>query len=402
MLNIFKNKQNLKIQKLVAAEVKKLQASGQYPPEGVPYDVYKHFIPGVNPTDRLSQAKWMLDAYETYKLGSVSFRSVAGLFSAMLAGDGPEIYSEDERTKDFIDSFFKTNNLYTIKLQDLITYAIVYNYVTFNVKKISDLKVPLVSFATPEKIEKITENMLQFSGYPGRVQCSGPFGSAVGLGLFQRVDELKSKLEIINNKVARPTPTVEVASRAEAMQTTKAMKDEKWLLGDIWVGTGKFSFAFMPGDSVDSLTKELLVIAKTFQILFGIPVHWSGHVEEMSNRATAEELHAIMATVTQPYRDRIVEFLTRITNRAFSFSQNKIQGVQERKDFEIGLAPLNLTAFKEMVDSLISLKKERVVTPKEIRGYVPGMTPRVDISDTLESETIPDDPNNNEGVTDAL
>jgi len=334
------------------------------------------------PQNRKEQAVWLKAAFETPVKGSLSFRSTLNIFTNLIIGDYPEVSTENGRLYAFITGFFKYNNLNDTGLSDLITLAAVHNFVTFSVTRVGDTKNIKLNLKTPIDIKYSTEDMLQFDGYPGSVKSTTLFGSFIGQ--FIRSDEILSDLAKTNKKASRLTPFLKVTDEPEAIRARKSIESTGWKIGDMLVGTGDLSFVSPETGAIENMLSELSALAKQVQHRFGIPVHWLGWVKEMSNRATAEELHSIMQVVTATYRIKIVNFLRKIVDAAIILSQDSIPGgIQEKEDYTLTLAPLNLIQFQEFMGTLLKLKEAGVMSSKEVRVFVPNMDDRRDVSDAI-------------------
>ena len=107
----------------------------------------------------------------------------------------------------------------------------------------------------------------------------------------------------INNLFASPTPYFQTETKEDANNISAAIAAINWKPGKALAGNAVFTFV-SPGDShILVLKEEIVVNIQMISAITGIPVHFLGMPDLMSNRATAESLFELVyATSNKPRR----------------------------------------------------------------------------------------------------
>jgi len=121
-----------------------------------------------------------------------------------------------------------------------------------------------------------------------------------------QVDDLDKALRDwreINRLFAAPIPNLEVDDSAEAKKAYTLFKDINWKVKKMFIHSGKFSFTAPDIKGIESLEKEIISLAKLISGTTGIPVHFLGFPDLMSNRSTSTDLVGLIVTATQKERE---------------------------------------------------------------------------------------------------
>jgi hypothetical protein len=96
---------------------------------------------------------------------------------------------------------------------------------------------------------------------------------------------------------------------------------------------GKLSLLVPEVGAMENLKSEMLINAKAISAVTGIPIHWLGHVDAMSNRSTADSLYETINNAV----DEIVDTLSNDEEKKMAFWE-----VEE----DLSLRPLNDCALR--------------------------------------------------------
>ncbi len=110
----------------------------------------------------------------------------------------------------------------------------------------------------------------------------------------------------INRIFAAPTPTFTTPTRQDAEQFQKWLDGKNFRLGKALVIGGEgvsYELVGWKGDGYTTLKEETQALAKTISGTTGIPVHFLGYPELLSNRDTAENLIELIVLSTNKERN---------------------------------------------------------------------------------------------------
>ncbi|NCC60040.1 MAG: hypothetical protein EOM12_03690 [Verrucomicrobiae bacterium] len=94
----------------------------------------------------------------------------------------------------------------------------------------------------------------------------------------------------INNIFAAPTPYFKCENATDVDPLLKKLKELNWKIGKVFAGVADFQMVGMNGAGLDSLYKEIECLAKIISGATGVPVHFLGFSDLMSNRSTSTDL----------------------------------------------------------------------------------------------------------------
>jgi len=124
--------------------------------------------------------------------------------------------------------------------------------------------------------------------------------------VLRQVEDLDKELwdwRKINHLFAAPTPifTVETIEECERLQAW--IKNENWRIGkSIVIANGKFDLVCYSGEGFTTIKNALEADVTTISGSTGVPVHFLGHPELLSNRATATSLLELTELATNRER----------------------------------------------------------------------------------------------------
>jgi hypothetical protein len=110
----------------------------------------------------------------------------------------------------------------------------------------------------------------------------------------------------INAYFASPTPHFKVETRQQADQLYADLKRLNWRIGQFLVSTADFTLVSAGMAGIESVLQEISYHARALSGHTGIPVHFLGFPELLSNRATADNLFEMVGASI--LRDRRVWF----------------------------------------------------------------------------------------------
>jgi hypothetical protein len=155
-----------------------------------------------------------------------------------------------------------------------------------------------------DKPVTLKEDSFVYAKFAGRVhKADDPYPKvAKCLTQIEYLDKAIRDWREINRLFASPVPDLEFPDAADAKKAADASKDINWKTKKLISHTGKFSFKAPEMTGTDSLDREITMLAKMISGTTGVPVHFMGLPDLMSNRATAENLMELVSAATSKER----------------------------------------------------------------------------------------------------
>jgi len=268
-------------------------------------------------------------------------RTIVDVRSAFTIGDGIQVVEIDPKTKkallssagthtkeqNFIAAFIEHNNLDEEAVQEFakeaeiegrILFKLIYNedaknidlrflsYNTNHYKVITNAE----DYMTYERVEykrsdqeevKLDAKEFVYKKFAGRVDKVNELmpKTATILRKIEALDKALVDLRKINELFASPTPHFDCDDTASAKALYDKIKEVNWKIGKFIV-TSKARFAMVSADAngADSLIKEIVSLVKTISGVTGIPVHFLGLPDLMSNRSTSTDMFEMIIAST--------------------------------------------------------------------------------------------------------
>jgi len=190
-------------------------------------------------------------------------------------------------------------------------------------------------------------------------------------------DRALKDMRELNYRMARITPDFQTKSSAETKTVSEALKAKKWKIGQARVGTAVFSYKAPTTGAHDNLKTEMTSNLKTISGNSSVPVHWFGWVDQMSNRATAQELYAMVNNGTIMEREAIESAMREaiILMQETYIDSGGTLITEVTKDFEVRLPLIDFGRFESTVKAYSMLHADEIISTQTYRNIVPGIDP---------------------------
>ena len=167
----------------------------------------------------------------------------------------------------------------------------------------------------PVTIEAADFCYAKFGGRTHMVNlCPTKVGSV--LRFIESLDRALRDWREINHLFAAPTPVFECESSTAVEQVNEWLKQFSWKIGRLLIISGaKFKMESIAPSSIDSLKGEIERNAAIVSGAVGVPVHFLGFPELMSNRSTAENLLELVYASTSKDRALWTAMFTSLFNK---------------------------------------------------------------------------------------
>lgn len=177
-----------------------------------------------------------------------------------------------------------------------------------------------------------------------------------------------------NHYFGRTTPLIQTKDARDANYVQQKINDTDWTIGKYLVGplNGKM---LSPGiEALEAIKGEMALNAKVISTVTGLPVHWIGWTDLMSNRATAETLDEIIKFATKKERLKLVEGLKRVIYKAAAKAR---AGGQTVPEFEVEIELPNITSadLKALMEVYYPLWVDKIISTQFLRGLIPDIDP---------------------------
>lgn len=129
----------------------------------------------------------------------------------------------------------------------------------------------------------------KFAGRLSKVNEAMPKVAMV-LGPVEDIDRCLNDWRTMNHLFASPTPYFECEKGTDIKTFIKNIEATNWKIGKVFAGSAKFTLVSMTAGAQESLYKEIETKAKIVSGMTGVPVHFLGYPDLMSNRSTSTDL----------------------------------------------------------------------------------------------------------------
>jgi len=220
---------------------------------------------------------------------------------------------------------------------------------------------------------QLNENEFVYKKFGGRINNPNEAQPKVMRCLTQidRLDKALRDLREINHLYAAPTPDFEIPADSpgaskQVDDLLKKLTDINWKIGKVLVHTGTFTMKGTDPGGTDNLIKEIEVLLKMISGTTGIPIHFLGLLDLLSNRATGDNTRELVMAATA--RDRMVwkgVYEELITKSIEMFNYNNYRQMSQGK-----LDPTRIKVDIPMITQEYWDRIEKVLIPASMGGII--------------------------------
>jgi len=345
--------------------------------------------------------------------GNSMVRTIIDFRTAFIAGEGISVSCKDERTAKWINNLIKHNKLNGSSLikfvkgaemsgqgiallepeEDTVNiYRKPYDYVEpyravydKETNKLVDVQVKKTG-----SVGWVSLNLKNYvyirTGGDDRSKSKPSTKTGVVLTDIDNYDRAIKDIRRNNHIFARVTPVFETDTASEAKNLKTWLSNVKWKIGTTFIGKAKFRYESPTTTVYKNIESELTSVVKTISSVTGVPVHWMGYVDLMSNRSTAESLYEVIKNATLNERTIWEEALYDIILKAQEVYIN--EGGTEitlNRDFEVKLPLIDFSNFYTRVQALSLAHGDGAISMDDYRNALPGINP-LDTERTVKIE----------------
>jgi len=278
--------------------------------------------------------KALADKYDgTAQYGVLQIRNIIDIRSAFIIGQGIKLICNNEKAKErellFIEEFLKHNNFDEEMPQDLAKEAEIDGRALVrlipNIEK-KQIDIRYISYASNNyKVEAAPDDYQKYLNVKYRtksqdiVRPEEEFIYKKFAGRIDKVNDIMPKAAMVlrhcedldkalcdwrqgNYFFATPTPYFQCKDKNEIENLYTKLKDTNWKVGKLFIGTADFKMVEISGSGMNSLEKEIITLAKFISGATGVPVHFLGLPDLMSNRSVSTDLFEFINASTNKER----------------------------------------------------------------------------------------------------
>lgn len=356
---------------------------------------------------------------ETYRkyngrsdFGNAQVRAIVDLRTAMIAGEGISISTQDENLANWIEGILDKNKflngslllrsikgtemcgkgLFKLDIKEMpngpevVIHRVMYKdkapFFPIYRNKLYDSEVLRIDIeeskdGKPEKKTLFTKDFVYVCIGGDDVDAYGPT-TKVGVVLtdIENYDRAIKDMRRNNHITARVTPTFETKDDKSANSLAKKLADTNWKIGKAFAGSAKLEYKAPPTGAHDNLKTELSSTIKNISATTGVPVHWMGFVDMMSNRSTADSLYEMIKHSTSSERIVWEEAVYALLLKAQEmYIDAGGTDIKLNPDFQVRLPLLDFSDFKERVAALSMAYADEAISIDDYRNAIPGIDP---------------------------
>ena len=197
------------------------------------------------------------------------------------------------------------------------------------------------------------------------------------LQYIDNYDRCLKDIRLLNHITARITPVFKTEDPTYSAALQDKLEEDGWKIGDAVVGNIEFKYATSETGPLNSLTSELVALIKSITGVTGIPIHWLGYTEILSNRSTAETLYDLIKNATindrSKWQDELYDMILQAQYLYIDAGGTKISEVN--RDFKVTIPLIDFSSFFQRIQGLSLAYKDYAISTQTYRSMLPGLDP---------------------------
>jgi len=362
-----------------------------------------------------SQIEQIYNGYTGWsEYGSDLIRPSIDMRTGLTVGDGISVNSENKQTRDFIDKIIKDSKFYGAQLVRSVEISekegkcllvitkehdkIIWKPISWYYKKytiVEDDKGNIKGLVWGNNAEKtskvdLTPDKFEYvvtGAETGDINISPPRIGNV-LTQIENYDRALYDMRENNHLFGRSTPFFETENSKDAKDILDQISAANWKIGKAIAAAAKFSIVGPGNEATDPLTREMSLNLKIISSCLGIPVHWFGWTDLMSNRAVAEELSNFIDIGTKKERLIWSEAIVSIIQKSMVMAiDSGIEwSVNDPYGFQIDIPYINKEKLKEIIEVWLPLRETGHISEGTLLNKMPGINPNEEIKNIEDEE----------------
>lgn len=362
-------------------------------------------IPGII-NEYLTYEGQVEETYKKYRgeadWGCASVRTIIDTRTAFIAGEGLAISADKNvKTREWISKFIKKNKLDGSRFYEAVMGTEMSGRALFIInceagefpvvvripyaKKEYELSIKNKYAWVPDsvKIRDVTVPVDKFvyvrTGGDDLHWDTPTTRTGIVLTDCENYDRALKDIRRTNHTVSRITPTFKTETDMETAVLSEHLKNKGWKIGQAFVGKAALEYKTAGTGALENLKTELSSSAKNISAVTGVPVHWFGWTDLMSNRATAEDLYQMVSNATSRERTLIAESIYEliVKAQAMYIDNGGTEITEVDDDFVVRIPSIDYGHFEQLVRALSVAYTDEAISMDDYRSFIPGIDPFV-------------------------
>lgn len=203
-----------------------------------------------------------------------------------------------------------------------------------------------------------------------------------------------------NRICASPTPHIDFEDEATARQFLEDQKSTeegmRWKIGQLLVtANATFEMVNAGKESQESLENEILTRGKVISAGTGIPVHFIGLPELMSNRSTADNLRDLISVSIQYERATYLAAMLELKDKVIGMA-NDMGEALNKDDITIEMPFVGQQELENLKDIFLPLRNSSAISTRTFLKHVPFVdNPQEEIDEIIKEKEMFQEPEQN-------
>lgn len=356
-------------------------------------------------------ASQVIEGYRKYNSeatwGNQQFRSLVDIRTSFIAGEGLSIAAKNEKFIKWLEKFAKKNKVFASGFFDAVLGSELTGKCLYTLSVPAPGEIPKV-IRIPYTRNNAYKIVLSNQWDPNSVSDvvkdkKGGGTESLGLTNFvyirtggddtevnntttkagatlndcENYDRAIKDIRRLNHVLARITPTFTTKGENETNKLVAKLKAKAWKIGQAFIGTAKFAYETVGTGAHSNLESELSTCIKNISALTGVPVHWVGWVDLVSNKALGESLYDTIGNATIRERTLFAEGIYDLIVKAqeLYIDAGGTDISQIEYDFEVRIPVVDFSQFLETVKALSTAFNDGVISKDDYQNQIPGINP---------------------------
>jgi len=202
----------------------------------------------------------------------------------------------------------------------------------------------------------------KFGGRTNKVNEIKP-KTAMILVQLENLDKALWDWRKINHLFSAPTPYFKTETEEEAKKLYDRLNAIHWNIGKLLVSKYEYVLKGLEGSGgIESLEKEIVTLAKVISGATGIPVHFLGLPDLMSNRAVSTDLFELIVGSTSKERHVWVGCYEEIFNKAIRMANKEFKRNFNENSINVEIPYVTAQKLKEIAEIWFPLYQDRAIS----------------------------------------
>jgi len=215
-----------------------------------------------------------------------------------------------------------------------------------------------------------------------------PSKVASALGSIEGLDKALRDWREVNHYFL-PTPFFQCTTKKEAEAIQAWIAATKWNIGKAIVMAGEHSnykLVGLPPGAMDSIKDEIVTHAKMISGTTGVPVHFLGLPDLMSNRAVAENLMELIGASTVKERRIWIGAYEEMFQKVLTLANNNLQTGFDVNAIGVDIPDISAAKIKELAETWLPLFVAGAISLETFLGRVPDIDKEKEMERLEEAE----------------